>query len=126
MGIISIPGMMTRAILDGSDVKQAAQMQMIIMFMIAASNTLSCIIATHLVLRTCIDSEHRIRSNCIDTRPHALHRASSAAVQAVINTVGRGWVFAISALDHMLGEVASGVGSSSDTNTLSERTRLVN
>ena len=63
-GIIAIPNMMTRAILEGSDV-QAARLKIIITFMIAASNALSCIIATHLVLRSYVDSEYRIRSHCI-------------------------------------------------------------
>jgi len=40
-GIITIPGMMMHAILDGTDVEQAARLQMIIMFMISESNALS-------------------------------------------------------------------------------------
>jgi len=73
-GIVTIPGMMMRAILDGTDVEQAVRLQMIIMFMImiSASNALSCIVATHLTLLACVDSEHRIRLDCIDARPHWL------------------------------------------------------
>jgi len=46
--IVTIPGMMMRAILDGTDVEQAVRLQMIIMFMImiSASNALSCIVAS--------------------------------------------------------------------------------
>ncbi|KAH9976491.1 hypothetical protein BJV74DRAFT_862119 [Russula compacta] len=60
--------MMTRVILDGSDLEQAMRQQMTIIFMISASNALSGIIDTHLVLRVCVDSSHRIRGNRIDTR----------------------------------------------------------
>ena len=83
MGIIAIPGMMTRAILDGSDVQQAARLQIVITFMIAASNALSCIVATLLVLRLCVDSKYRIRGDCIDTRPHVFCRVCSSAVEAI-------------------------------------------
>lgn len=45
---------------------------MIIMIMISVSNVFFCIIATHLVLRVCVDSDHRIGGDRIDTRPGAL------------------------------------------------------
>ncbi len=124
MGIIAISGMMPRVILDGSDVEQVARMQVIVAFIIAASNALSCNIATYLVLRVCINSEDSIRSEHIDTCPHVLHHVSSDGVQAVVSTVGHAWVFAISGLDRLLGEM--GFGSSSNANALFERTRLVN
>ena len=75
MGATAIPSMMIRTILGGTDVEQAARLQIIITFMMAASTTLSCIIATHFVLWICVDSEQHIRSNCIDTRPHVVRRA---------------------------------------------------
>ena len=123
MGIIAIPGMMARAILDGSDVEQAARLQMIIMFMIAASTTLSCIVAAHLVLRMCIDSEHRIRRDHIDTGPHALCRASSGAVKSVVTIAGRAWIVTTLSIGHFLPEEGRG-GSRGYANSLSERTRL--
>ncbi|KAI0248908.1 UPF0014-domain-containing protein [Lactifluus subvellereus] len=91
MGIIAIPGMMTGAILGGADVQQAARLQMIIMFMIAASSALSSIIATFFALSVCIDSEHRIRGDRIESPPHALYRASSDALQAIVGALRSTW-----------------------------------
>jgi hypothetical protein len=114
--------MMVRAILDGSDVEQAARLQMVIVFMISSSNTLSCIIATHLVLRVCVDSEHRIRGELIDTNPHAFCRASSVAVQAIVSIAGRASVFAIGKSKQVQQEASIGKGNYADCH--SERTRL--
>jgi len=91
-GIIAIPGMMSGAILGGADVHQAARLQMIIMFMITASCTLACIVATFLVLSVCLDSEHRIRSERIDKRHHTLYRMSSGAVRAVADAACSTWI----------------------------------
>ncbi|KAF8268469.1 UPF0014-domain-containing protein [Lactarius quietus] len=91
-GIISIPGMMSGAILGGADVQQAARLQMVIMFMISASCALACIIVLLLALSVCVDGEHRIRSERIDRRSHALRRASSDAVGAVAGAAQRSWI----------------------------------
>jgi Uncharacterised protein family (UPF0014) len=92
IGIISIPGAMTGAILGGADVEPAARLQMIIMFMISASSVLACIIVTLLTLYVCVDSEHRIRGDRIYTRPHAFRRATSGVLWAVVGSVRRAWV----------------------------------
>lgn len=65
LGIISIPGMMTGAILGGSSVQQAARLQMIIIFMITASTTLASIFTTFSAVLVAVDAEHRIRSDRI-------------------------------------------------------------
>ncbi|KAI9442049.1 hypothetical protein BJY52DRAFT_1128667 [Lactarius psammicola] len=93
-GIIAIPGMMSGAILGGADVQQAARLQMIIMFMIAASSALACIVATLLALSVCVDAEHRIRSERIDTRNgrYPLRRTSSGDVGDVANAALRVWI----------------------------------
>ena len=95
---------------------------MVIVFMISSSNTLSCIIATHLVLRVCVDSEHRIRGELIDTNPHAFCRASSVAVQAIVSIAGRASVFAIGKSKQVQQEASIGKGNYADCH--SERTRL--
>ena len=82
--------MMTGAILGGADVQQAARLQMIIMFMIAASSALSCIIVTFFALSVCVDSEHRIRSDRIES-PHVLRDAGSDAFQAIIGATRSTW-----------------------------------
>ena len=66
LGIISIPGMMTGAILGGSSVHQAAKMQMIIMFMITASTTLASVFLTFAAIFVLVDREHRVRSDRIE------------------------------------------------------------
>jgi hypothetical protein len=106
MGMIAIPGNMICAMLNGSDVEQEARQQMIAMFMIATSNALSCIVATHLVLKACIDSEHRIRAESIDADPHALCRAASGfAILAAAGNAGRAWILATSSIRHLLQEL---------------------
>ncbi|KAG5634845.1 hypothetical protein H0H81_000522 [Sphagnurus paluster] len=68
LGIIAIPGMMTGAILGGASVQQAARLQMIIMFMIAASTALASIFTTIAVISITVDAEHRIRNDRIHER----------------------------------------------------------
>ncbi|KIP10920.1 hypothetical protein PHLGIDRAFT_115059 [Phlebiopsis gigantea 11061_1 CR5-6] len=101
LGIVSIPGMMTGAILGGASVEQAARLQMVIMFMIAASTALASIAATMLTLSVVIDAEHRVRMEQIDDRRHAVWRARNAAISKVaegLRAASRGvasWVFVL-------------------------------
>ncbi|KAK0214251.1 hypothetical protein EDD85DRAFT_924255 [Armillaria nabsnona] len=81
LGIISIPGMMTGAILGGSSVQQAAKMQMIIMFMISASTGLASIFTTAYAISVVVDDEHRIRADRIYSEPLALWKARSALIE---------------------------------------------
>jgi hypothetical protein len=102
MGATVIPSMMIRAILGGTDVEQAARLQIIITFMMAASTTLSCIVATHFVLWICVDSKQHIRSNCIETRPHVVRRAFNSVIQAIINIVGHMRNLTMSCVEHFV------------------------
>ena len=65
---------MTGAILGGSSVHQAAKLQMIIMFMIAAAAVLASVSITFIAIITVVDQEHRIRSDRIDNRKPVIHR----------------------------------------------------
>ncbi|KAI6042459.1 hypothetical protein EDC04DRAFT_2967841 [Pisolithus marmoratus] len=87
IGIISIPGMMTGAILGGSSVSQAAKLQMIIMFMISASTALASIVTTMVSLATVVDNDHRVRPDRVDVREHAVWRARSWLVSGVVDGV---------------------------------------
>jgi hypothetical protein len=122
MGIITIPGAMMRAILDGADIEQAARLQMIIMFMISASNALSCIVATQLALLVCVDSEHRTRLDRIDARPHWLCCAFNGAIEAVVEIAGRTGIFAISGIKQLVRQWRISNGGHADP--VSERTQL--
>jgi len=102
MGATAIPSMMIRTILGGTDVEEAARLQIIITFMMAASTTLSCIVATHFVLWICVDSEQHIRGNCIDTRPHVVRRAFNIVILDIINVLGYIRNLTMSRVEHFL------------------------
>jgi len=102
---------------------QVARLQMIIMFIISASNVLSCIVATHLALTVCIDSEHCIRLDRIDTRPHWLCRACSRAIDAVVSIAVRIGTFAITSIKHLVQGMR--VGNGGHANSVSERAQLL-
>ena len=74
MGIIAIPGTMTGAILGGSSVDQAAKLQIIIMFMIAANVVLSSVFITFTTIMVVVDREHMIRSDRVDDKNPAIYR----------------------------------------------------
>ena len=65
---------MTGAILGGSSVHQAAKLQMIIMFMIAAAAVLAAISITFTAIIIVVDQEHRIRSDRIDNKRPIIYR----------------------------------------------------
>ncbi|KAF5349792.1 hypothetical protein D9758_010187 [Tetrapyrgos nigripes] len=65
LGIISIPGMMTGAMLGGSSVQEAAKLQMIIMFMLSASTALASICCSAYATSILVDEEHRVRPDRI-------------------------------------------------------------
>ncbi|KAI0263324.1 hypothetical protein BGY98DRAFT_928640, partial [Russula aff. rugulosa BPL654] len=102
MGATVIPSMMLRTILGGTDIEQAAKLQIIITFMMAASTTLSCIIAVYFGLWICVDSEQHIRSNCIDTSPHVVRRAFNSVILVIINIVGYIWNLTMICVKHFL------------------------
>ena len=122
-GIVTIPGMMMRAVLDGTDMERAARLQMIIMFMISVSNALSCIVATHLAVMVCVDSGRRIRLDRIDARPHWLCRAFSSTIEAVVGIAGRTGMFAISCIKQLV--LRERISNDGHANPASERTHLL-
>ena len=87
IGIISIPGMMTGAILGGSSVEQAAKLQMVIMFMISASTALAAIVTTVITLSVVVDNEHRLRPDRIDVKEHVIWRTRNWAFAQLVGGV---------------------------------------
>ncbi|TRM64564.1 hypothetical protein BD626DRAFT_492227 [Schizophyllum amplum] len=65
IGLISIPGMMTGALLGGSSVSRASKLQMIIMFLISGSAALSALIATVACVAIVVDGQGRVRGERI-------------------------------------------------------------
>ncbi|KAK8846652.1 hypothetical protein IAR55_005739 [Kwoniella newhampshirensis] len=87
IGLISIPGMMTGAIVGGKSVEQAARLQMIIMFMISASSALCTSLALIFALATLVDSSCRLRPDRLDSRKPAFYRYRDAAGQRALKLV---------------------------------------
>lgn len=61
MGIVSLPGMMTGQILGGAPPETAVRYQIVIMFVIAASTSLGCLVSIQFAFRRLFDSQHRLR-----------------------------------------------------------------
>ncbi|KAL5526352.1 hypothetical protein ACEPAF_8075 [Sanghuangporus sanghuang] len=114
LGIIAIPGMMTGAILGGAPVQQAARLQMVIMFMIAASSALAAILVTVAALAIIVDSEHRIRVNRVDPRKHWVWRTRERATSWCVVKVKEG----LDKMKYTFGLKKSGDGDSIERNGL--------
>ena len=65
---------MTGAILGGASVHQAAKLQMIIMFMLAASVVMASVFITFTTIIIVVDQEHRIRSDRIYDKKPVIYR----------------------------------------------------
>ncbi|KAG6837244.1 hypothetical protein H0H93_012639 [Arthromyces matolae] len=87
IGMISIPGMMTGALLGGASVDQAAYLQIIIMFMISSATALASFFATISVIIVTVDSEHRVRPDRINDKAFALWRARSWVLKQIVSMV---------------------------------------
>ena len=102
MGATAVPSMMIRTVLSSTDIEQSVRLHIIITFLMAASTSLSCITATHFVLRICIDSEQHIRRNSIDTHPHVVRRAFHSVILVITNIVGHIRKLTMSCVGHFL------------------------
>ncbi|ODN75298.1 hypothetical protein L202_06480 [Cryptococcus amylolentus CBS 6039] len=107
IGLISIPGMMTGAIVGGKSVEQAARLQMIIMFstalpskylymaeanvaaVISASSALCTLIALFFSLSTLVDGCVRIRSDRLTSEAPLLYRWRNEAGAKVLKVAKR-------------------------------------
>jgi len=89
IGLISIPGMMTGALLGGSSLEQAAKLQMIIMFMINASTALAAIVATVLALIVVVDGESRLRLDRVDEDKAWVWQVRDKAIGGVVHGAER-------------------------------------
>ena len=80
---------MTGAILGGSSVHQAAKLQMIIMFMIAAAAVLASLFITFAAVTMVVDQEHRIRSDRIDIKKPVIYWVKDWNVGELLVTLSR-------------------------------------
>lgn len=95
VGIVSIPGMMTGQILGGSDPSVAGRYQILIMFLVAASTSISVAATLTCTVLLLIDEEHRLRGDKLVDR-HGMRTGVSAFINAsaqkVVDTIG--WTLA--------------------------------
>ncbi|WVQ83831.1 hypothetical protein IAT38_005975 [Cryptococcus sp. DSM 104549] len=85
IGLISIPGMMTGAIVGGKSVEQAARLQMI-----SASSALCTLLALFFCLTTLVDQRARLRPDRLDSREPLLYRWRDAAGEKVWGVLKKG------------------------------------
>ena len=67
-GVVSLPGMMTGQILAGADPVQAVKYQIVVMFLIAASTCVGCVLLSVAVARRAFDDRGRLRTDLIRPR----------------------------------------------------------
>ncbi|KAJ9065789.1 hypothetical protein DSO57_1015999 [Entomophthora muscae] len=67
-GLISIPGMMSGQIIGGAPVADAVKYQIIILFMITSSASLSVLASCYFLFNACFDYMHRLRTDRIYQR----------------------------------------------------------
>lgn len=89
---------MTGAILGGSSVQQAAKLQTIIMFMIAASTVLASVFITFTAIAMVVDGDHRIRSECIDDKRPAIYRVQNWKVGELSASISKSFNWGTSKL----------------------------
>lgn len=68
VGLVSLPGMMTGQILAGVPPLEAIKYQILIMFMIAATTSLACILITLFSFRRLFNHKHQLLSQLIVTK----------------------------------------------------------
>jgi len=61
VGLVSLPGMMTGQILAGNPPLQAVRYQVVVMFMLAASTALGCIVVSLFAYRRLFNARHQVR-----------------------------------------------------------------
>ena len=80
---------MTGAILGGSSVHQAAKLQMVIMFMIAAAAVQAALFVTFAASIMVVDQEHRIRSDRIENKKPVIYRVKDWNVGEFLVSLSR-------------------------------------
>lgn len=91
IGLVSIPGMMTGAILGGASITQAVRYQQIIMFLISATTTLAVTMSVVICLVVCLDGNHRLRPDRVSGEKPWMWRIRDDAAFAVWRGCRRVW-----------------------------------
>ena len=91
IGLVSIPGMMTGAILGGASISQAVRYQQIIMFLISATTTLAVTLTCVICMILCLDGTHRLRPDRVSGQKPWMWRWRDNAAMAVWRGAKRAW-----------------------------------
>ncbi len=68
VGVVSLPGMMTGQILAGADPLESVKYQIVVMFMLAAATSTSCILICWLVYKRLFNSRHQLIEGVLTKR----------------------------------------------------------
>jgi putative ABC transport system permease protein len=68
VGIVSLPGMMTGQILAGADPMEAVKYQLVVMFMLVASNAMGCVLMGMFVFKRLFNDKHQLRRELVTKR----------------------------------------------------------
>ena len=67
-GIAYLPGMMASQIISNIDPMEAVKYQLVVMFMLAASNAIGCVLLSLFVFRKLFNEKHQLRQALIVRR----------------------------------------------------------
>ncbi|HEY0074620.1 MAG TPA: iron export ABC transporter permease subunit FetB [Abditibacteriaceae bacterium] len=68
IGLVSLPGMMTGQIIAGANPMEAVKYQIVVMFMVATSSMLGCVLMTLLVYKRLFTPRHQLAAHLIEKR----------------------------------------------------------
>ena len=91
IGLVSIPGMMTGAILGGASIPQAVKYQQIIMFLISATTTLAVTMSVVTCLVVCLDGNHRLRPDRVSSAKPWMWRIRDNIALAILKGLRAIW-----------------------------------
>ena len=112
IGLVSIPGMMTGAILGGASISQAVKYQQIIMFLISATTTLAVTMSVVVCMIVTLDGTHRLRPDRVTGEKAWMWRIRDTVAWGIWRACRAAW-YKLTCQGHLLheeeGNVENGV-----------------
>jgi hypothetical protein len=103
IGLVSIPGMMTGAILGGASISQAVKYQQIIMFLISATTTLAVTMSVVICMVVTLDGTHRLRPDRVSGEKPWMWRIRDNAAWGIWRGCRAAW-YKLTCQGHILHE----------------------
>lgn len=103
IGLVSIPGMMTGAILGGASISQAVKYQQIIMFLISATTTLAVTMSVVICMVVTLDGTHRLRPDRVSGEKPWMWRIRDNVAWAIWKGCRAAW-YKLTCQGHILHE----------------------